>query len=150
MSAYVFSSKYSHQYPIEKTASDSSFACDVTLRNAKFSSTAQKVSNSRSSTKDIQAMFNMLESQSFTLNIDLVQTAFTCNDSLIVQHLLGYTLTDLSVSRCETSHNDSILSLAIPLPTHAISVQLTWLGLKTVGAVRLGLSGPSAISTDSR
>jgi hypothetical protein len=95
-------------------------------------------------------MFDMLNSQPFTLNIDLVQTAFTCNDSLIVQRLVSYTLKDLSISSCQTSYNDSILSLTVPLPIHTVTVQLTLLGLKTIGAIRLGLSGPPAVSTDNR
>src|ERR1700722_17264825 len=69
VSAYVFSNGYLHQYPIERVTGDSSFACDVTMRNAKFSTTIQMISNSRSSTKDNQAMFDMLKSQPLTLNI---------------------------------------------------------------------------------
>ena len=139
-----------YTYPIEKIASDSSFACNVTLRNAKFSTTVQKVPNSRSSIKDIQAMFDMLGSQPFILNIDLVQTAFTCNDSLLIQRLAGYTLTSLSILKCQTSCNGSILSITISLPVHEISVQLILSGLKTIGAIRLGLSGPSCVTSDSR
>jgi hypothetical protein len=124
VSAYVFSSKYYRQYPIEHVTADSSFACDVTIRNAQFSTTIQKRPDSRSSTKYIQAMFDMLNTQTFTLNIDLVQTAFTCDDSIIFEHLVGYTLVQLPISNCQASYNESILSLAIPLPTHAINLQL--------------------------
>jgi len=95
-------------------------------------------------------MFDMLNSQSLNLNIDLVQTAFTCNDSLTVQRSVGNTLQDLSIWTCQKSHNDSILSLVIPLSSHDISVQLSLPGLKTVGAIRIGLSGLSAVSTDNR
>ncbi|CAF0992242.1 unnamed protein product [Didymodactylos carnosus] len=150
VSAYVFSNGYLHQYPIERVTGDSSFACDVTMRNAKFSTTIQMISNSRSSTKDNQAMFDMLNSQPFTLNIDLVQTAFTCEDSLVVQRLIAYTLTQLPIATCQTSHNNSILSLGISLPAQVISVQLTLPGSRTIGAIRIGLSGPSAVSADGR
>ncbi len=108
------------------------------------------ISNSRSSTKQNQVIFTMLNSQSFTLNIDLVQTAFICNDSLIVQRLIGSTLTPLPISACQTNHNGSILSLGIALPIQATSIQLTLPGSRTIGAIRLGLGGPSAISTDKR
>ncbi|CAF1233564.1 unnamed protein product, partial [Rotaria sp. Silwood1] len=148
ISAYSFSNQYFHQYPIEQVTSDSSFACDVTLRNAKFSTTIQMTSSSRNTTKQNQAIFNMLHSQSFTLNIDLIQTAFTCNDSLIVQRLVGSRPAQLPISVCQTSYNGSILSLAIVLPTQEIGIQFTLPGSRTIGAIRLGLSGPSAVSTD--
>ncbi len=148
--AYVSSNSYFHQYPIENITGDTSFMCDVKMRNAKFSTTIQKTPNSPRSTKDNQAMFDMLNSQAFILKIDLVQTAFTCEDSLIVQRLNGYTLTQLPIATCQTSYSDSILSLAIPVPVHDISVQLTLPGTRTVGAIRLGLSGPSAVSADGR
>jgi hypothetical protein len=95
-------------------------------------------------------MFELLNSQSFTLNIDLVQTAFTCQDSLYVQRLTGYKSTPLDIFRCETIHNGTILSLGILLPAHDISLQLILPGLKTIGAIRLGLSGPSAVLEDGR
>ncbi|CAF3345973.1 unnamed protein product [Rotaria socialis] len=150
ISAYSFSNQYFHQYPIEQVTSDSSFACDVTLRNAKFITTMQMTSSSSNSTKQNQVIFNMLNSQSITLNVDLIQTAFICNDSLIVQRVVGSKLTLLPISACETSHNGSILSLAIALPTQEVGIQLTLPGSRTVGAIRLGLSGPSMISTDKR
>ena len=46
--------------------------------------------------------------------------------------------------------NQTILRLAIMLPAHEISVQLVLPGLKTIGAVRIGLSGPSATNDDGR
>jgi hypothetical protein len=150
ISAYVFSNKYSYKYPIEKSTDDSSFACDLQIRNAKFSTTVQRVPNLRSSTKDIQRMFDLLNAQLFTLNINLIQTALTCNDSLIVQRLVDTTASNLSISICQTSQNNSILSLVIPLPTQTINVQLSLFGLKTIGAISLGLNGPSAVTTDNR
>ncbi|CAF1543520.1 unnamed protein product [Adineta ricciae] len=149
VSAYVFSSKYTYEYPLEQSTSASAFACDVSLRNAKFSTTLQKLPSSRSATKDIQAIFDLLNLQSFTLNIDLVQTAFTCDDTLFVQRFIGYTETNLTISSCETRFNDSILSLAIRLPVQEISLQVTLLGLKTIGAIRLGLYG-SGSTTDNK
>ncbi len=150
ISAYVFSNKYSSKYPIEKIIGQSSFACDTTTRNAKFSTTVQQVPNTPRSTKDIQMMFDLLNSQLFTLNINLIQTAFTCNDSLIVERLVGSTISNLSISKCETSSNSSILELSIPLPTHSINVQLSLFGLKTIGGISIGLTGPSNVSMDKR
>ncbi|CAF4564475.1 unnamed protein product [Rotaria magnacalcarata] len=150
ISVYNFSNQYFHQYPIEQVTSDSSFACDVTLRIAKFSTTMQMTSTSHNSTKQNQVIFNMLNTQSITLNVDLIQTAFICNGSLIVQRVVGSQPTQLPISVCETSHNDSILSLAIALPTQEVGIQLTLPGSRTVGAICLGLSGPLMMSTDKR
>ncbi|CAF2015361.1 unnamed protein product [Rotaria magnacalcarata] len=150
ISVYDFSNQYFHQYPIEQVTSDSSFACDVTLRIAKFSTTMQMTSTSHNSTKQNQVIFNMLNAQSITLNVDLIQTTFICNGSLIVQRVVGSQPTQLPISVCETSHNDSILSLAIALLTQEVGIQLTLPGSRTVGAICLGLSGPSMMSTDKR
>ena len=148
--AYNFSNAYFHQYPIENVTRNSSFACDVTIRNAKFSTTMQKMPESNHSTKQNQPMFDLLNSQTFYLRIDLVQTAFTCQDSLAVYRHIDNQLSPLTISTCETSYNASILSLTVLLPTHAITVQLTLPGTRTVGAIRIGLIGQSAVSEDGR
>jgi hypothetical protein len=150
VSAYYFSNAYLHQYPIEHVTGNSSFACDVTLRNAKFSTTTQKRWDPGRSTKQSQSMFDLLNSQPFTLNIDLVQTAFTCKDSFYVQRLIGNRVTLVPINKCKASYNETILSLNIVLPVQEISVQLILPGLKTIGAIRIGLSGPSAKSEDGR
>ena len=150
VSAYHFSNAYLHQYPIERVTANSSFACDVTLRNAKFTTTIQKTSSSSRSTNENKPIFDLLNSQVFTLNIDLVQTAFTCQDSLYVQRLTGFQSIPLPIARCEMIHNETILSLAIVLPVHDIQLQLILPGLKTIGAIRLGLSGSPAVLEDGR
>jgi hypothetical protein len=95
-------------------------------------------------------MFDLLDAQPFTLNIDLVQTAFTCEDQFYVQRLNGYKITIVPVTKCETSYNETILSLGILLPAQVVSVQLVLPGLKTIGAIRIGLTGPSAVTADGR
>lgn len=150
VSAYYFSNAYLHQYPIENVTHNSSFACDITLRNSKFSTTTQKRWDPRRSSKESQPMFDLLDAQPFTLNIDLVQTAFTCEDQFYVQRLNGYTITLVPITKCETSHNETILSLSILLPVQEINVLLVLPGLKTIGAIRIGLSGPSAEVEDGR
>jgi hypothetical protein len=150
VSAYYFSNAYLRQYPIESVTHNSSFACDVTLRNAKFTTTTQKRWDPARSTKASQPMFDLLDAQPFTLNIDLVQTAFTCEDNFYVQRLNGYEITLIPITKCGTSYNETILNLAILLPAQTISVQLVLPGLKTIGAIRIGLSGPSAEVEDGR
>ena len=110
----------------------------------------QLIPNSRRSTRQNQPMFELLNSQPFYLKIDLIQTAFTCQDNLIVNQVIDYTLLQLPITKCETSYNGSILSLTIALPAHDIIVQLILPGVRTVGAIRLGLAGPPAVKEDGR
>ncbi|CAF4635871.1 unnamed protein product, partial [Rotaria magnacalcarata] len=44
----------------------------------------QNTWNSRRPQDEMQLIFDLLNSQPFTLNIDLVQTAFNCQDSFYV------------------------------------------------------------------
>ncbi|CAF0984169.1 unnamed protein product [Adineta ricciae] len=144
ISAYVFSNAFFHQYPIEQLKDNNSFACDATLRNAKFATTTQKRWDPRRTSKESQLIFDLLDAQVFTLNIDLIQTAYTCGDYFYIQRSDGYKITLVSITNCTTNYNGTILSLAIVLPAHELTVQLVLSGLKTVGAVRIGLSSPSA------
>ncbi|CAF3485596.1 unnamed protein product [Rotaria sordida] len=97
--AYAFSSVYYERYPIEKVGSSSWFGCDHDMRNAKFSSSLQMTQLIRF-TDDNWIIYNMLDQQPFTLIIDLINTAFTCNDSIIV-HLIVH----------EVSHNGKSVEL---------------------------------------
>ena len=130
ISAFHFSNAYLHQYPIESVTKNSSFACDVTIRNAKFSTTTQKSWGTRRSNWATQPIVDLLTLQQFTLNIDFVQTAFNCQDSILVQRIINNKYTSLSISNCEKSHNETVLHLAILLPTHEITLQLILPGLK--------------------
>ncbi|CAF4344932.1 unnamed protein product, partial [Rotaria magnacalcarata] len=150
VSACTFSNAYLSQYPIELVTKNSSFACDITLRNAKFSTSMQNTRNSRRPQDEMQLIFDLLNSQPFTLNIDLVQTAFNCQDSFYVQRVIAYTTIQLPIAWCQTTYNNTTLSLSILLPVHTISVQLILPGVKTIGAIRVGLSGPSAEEEDGR
>ncbi|CAF0987621.1 unnamed protein product [Adineta ricciae] len=150
VSAYSFSNAFLHQYPVEQVTKNSTFACDVTLRNAKFSTSTQKRWDSRRTTKESQPMFDLLNAQPFTLNIDLVQTAFTCTDYFYVQRIKADKITTLPITKCEMKYNETTLSLAILLPVQEINVQLILPGLKTIGAIRIGLSGPAAEAEDGR
>jgi hypothetical protein len=148
ISAYTFSNAYLYQYPIETVVGESSFACDTTIRNAKFSSSLQM--SKPHELEDIQPIFDLLEEQPFTLNIDFINSAFNCSDTLLVQRVISYTLITLPITSCSTSYNDSILSLSVLLPSHDLSLQVTLPGMRTVGAVRLGLSGPAATAGNGR
>lgn len=142
-----FANAFLNQYPIEEVG-ESAFACDTTMRNAQFSSSMQMLKPRHP--VETQPIFDLLNRQPFTLHIDLINTAFTCADQILVQRIVAYTLIPLSVSSCVMSYDQGILSLAVPLPSHDMNIQVTLPGLRTVGALRLGLSGPGATHQDRR
>ncbi|CAF1310043.1 unnamed protein product [Didymodactylos carnosus] len=147
--AYLFSHAYYYRYPIEQVGSNPWFGCQNDMRNSKFSSSMQMMGLQRI-TKENDDIFDMLDRQPFTLNIDFINTAFTCNDSIVVQRLFAYTLMSLPITSCYSTKNESIISLVIPLPSHEIYLQLILPGVRTVGAIRLGLTGPGNTSDDER
>ena len=136
--AYVFSALYLRQYPVE-TSSDSSFACNPKLRNSKFSTQMQVLGIPL--TEEVQPMFDMLDKQPYTLNVDFVNTLFHCGN-VSVQQTIGTVVTFISPKKCE--EHGGILAVAVALPSHGISVQLILTGMLTVGGIRVGLSGPEA------
>ena len=99
---------------------------------------------------DIQPIFDLLEAQPFTFNIDFINSAFNCSDTLLVQRVISYTFITLPITSCSTSYNDGILSLSVLLPSHDLSLQVMLPGMRTVGAVRLGLSAPAATAGNGR
>ena len=119
------------------------------MLNAKFSSSIQLIGLSQTVT-EANVLANMLANQPFTLKIDLINTAFTCNDSLIVYRLYAYTLMPIRIESCSSNHNESVLSLEILLSAHEIHVQLMLPGIRTIGAIRIGFQGPGMISPDNK
>ena len=133
--AYSFSARFYNQYPIEKT-SVSNFACDSSIRNVKFQTNLQLLSIPV--TPEAQKMFDLLYNQTFSLNIDFINTLIGC-DAVSIQGSSGTVLSTLRWSNC--TNENSILSLSIPLPSQQISVQVLLDDIKTIGALRIGLSG---------
>jgi hypothetical protein len=147
--SYAFSSAYYERYPIEKVGSNPWFGCHNDTRNAKFRSSMQVVQLTHL-TEDILDIYTMLDEQPFTLIIDLINTAFTCNDSIVMQRIFSHKLMPLKITSCNSSYNESIISLNIPLPGRAMSLQLILPGVRTVGVIRIGLKGPGQINDHGR
>ena len=74
---FWFGSIFVTKYPIEGSIA-SDFACDTSLRNAQFSSQLQLLATIRS--EEEKPIFNMLDQQSFTMNITFIQTGYTCQN----------------------------------------------------------------------
>jgi hypothetical protein len=133
--AVVFSNHYVKQYPIE-TSSDFSFACDTSIRNAKFQTSVQSLAIPL--TDADQTMFDLLNHQEFLLNVDFVNTLIKC-DAVSIEALFGITWSTVRWLSCENVNYT--LSLSIPLPYQLIAVQIYVADIKTIGALRIGLFG---------
>lgn len=136
--AYVFSTLFLQQYPIEN-AHDSSFACNTNLRNSKFSTQMQVLGIPLSD--EVQLIFDMLDKQPYTLNVDFVNTQFRCQN-VSIQQTVGSVITLITFQNC--SEHEGILSVSVMLSFHAISIQIVLNGTLTVGGSRKSLSGPEA------
>ncbi|CAF3887397.1 unnamed protein product [Rotaria sordida] len=132
--AYAFSNAYLKQYLIE-TSTDSYFACDVSICNAKFETHLQTLTIPPSETE--QKMFNLLNEQRLSLNIDFINTFINC-DVISIQALFGNNWSTMRWSTCQNIN--SILSLSIPLPYQHISIQIILAQVQTISALRGGVS----------
>ena len=133
--AYAFSHSYLQLYPIEES-SPSPLSCDTTLRNAKFRTSVQSLAIPHAATE--QEMFDLLNSQQFTLHIDFINTLIICQ-AILVETKVGLQWSALRWSFCNVS--DGIIKLSIPIPDQHIPVRISLVDTKTIGALRIGLSG---------
>ena len=133
--SYSFSASYLKQYPIENST-DSYFACDLTMRNAKFETNVQSLAIPP--VHGEQEMFDLLNGQSFTLDVYLINTQITCA-AISLQALLGTAWTTIRWNTCDNV--DSVIILHIDLPFQQVSVEIDIADERTIGALQLGLSG---------
>ncbi|CAF4103030.1 unnamed protein product [Rotaria socialis] len=133
--AYAFSSHFMRQYPIE-TSSDSYFACDTTIRNAKFQTGLQSLAIPFS--KPDQQMFDLLDNQTLILNVDFVNTFIKC-DAISIDALLDLVWSTIRWLNCDNIN--STLSLSVQLPYQHVSIQVNIADAKIIGALRIGLYG---------
>ena len=133
--AYAFSSQFSKQYPLEQTA-DSYFACDLSLRNAKFATNIQSLSIA--GTESEKKIFDLLDEQILSLNVDFINTLIDCS-AISLQALYGTYWNTIRWDTC--GNHNSILSLSITLPYQRISVQILIADVQIMGALGIGLSG---------
>lgn len=139
--AYKFSSAFINQYPIE-TAPDATFACDLTLRNAKFSTSMQSLGTPF--VEEEQPIFDMLDNQSFTLNVAFINTDFTA-DNLTVSQVLGSILVELPR---QAQVDNGILEISTNLTSHTTTIAFNVSSNSAVGGLRVGLTGPSISNGD--
>ncbi|CAF2390686.1 unnamed protein product [Rotaria sp. Silwood2] len=131
--AYSFSAAFYQEYPSDG-AGRSTFTCGETIRNVKYESGLQSLSIPVS--EEEQPMFNLLNKQTFTLRLDLLNTILTC-ESLSVQQIFGSSTTKL-IPTCTDSIG--ILSTAIKLPYQRMIIEWILNDIELVGAIRVSLS----------
>jgi hypothetical protein len=134
--AFAFSDKYYKQYPIE-TSSDSNFACDTSIRNAKFDTNLQTLAIPV--LPEEQDMFDLLNGETFTVQVDLINTLIHC-DAISLQAQFGTMWSTIRYINC--TNPSSILTIFVELPYQHISIQVFVADTKTIGGLRIGLSGP--------
>jgi hypothetical protein len=144
VSCYVFSAKYYNSYPIE-TAGPSTYTCDTSIRNAKFTSSLQ--SSSVPVSDDFQEMIDLLNNQAFKLNVAFINTVYNCtSDPITLAYLLGTKWLPISTNLSCNSSN-YILSISALLPFRPITVKFNLPNIYTIGGLRIGLSAPGQIKS---
>ncbi|CAF3698824.1 unnamed protein product [Adineta steineri] len=143
--SFWFGSVFLKLYPAE-TSDDAYFACDSSLRNAQFSSGLQLLTTIKSD--DEQPIFDMLDSQNFTLEINFVQTGFTCND-VFAQTNFGSYAVFFSLTNCILQPDNATLTVSISMTYHLMNIQLNLTGQSYIGGVYICLMGDNSTSNDS-
>ncbi|UJR21793.1 hypothetical protein I4U23_024868 [Adineta vaga] len=133
--AYTFAISYMYQYPIE-TTQGSKFACDSSLRNAQFQSNLQALAVPVSTEE--KPIFDLLDAQNFTLQIDLLNTVTSCIKIAL------YEVTDsstTSVALLSCSNLNGTVSTTIRLSEHALTIKAVVSDIQLIGGLRVGISG---------
>ena len=84
-------------------------------------------------------IFDALDEQTFTLHLDLINTATSCTAVSIVEVIESFTYVLPNVLCKATNGTVSIVAV---LPQHKITVRAILNDVQLVGGVRVGLSGP--------
>jgi hypothetical protein len=144
--AYIFSNSYIRLYPIEDIH-NVPFACDTTMRNAKFSTSLQLLATPRS--EEEAPVFSLLDAQPFTLEVSFVQTLFDCG-SLTIQQIVGNNLVQLQWLNCAYGVPINVTqTVTLALLDHQMNIEFILGGPYYIGGVYICLRGPSAMSTDN-
>jgi hypothetical protein len=145
--AYIFSNSYLNQYPIESVG-ESSFACDRSLRNAKFSSSLQLLAAVDTSVEGQQKMFDLMNQQVFTLHVLFVNTLFQCNE---LQVLETYNFVTFSLPfQCSFDSINSVISVNVNLTAQLTTIQFIISSNGTAGGLKIGLFGKEILSDDNK
>ena len=134
----IFAAKFGHsyyyRYPIEKQTCGKSDSCEFNnMYNTKFDTSLQFLS---ASAKQYEQIFSLLNSQQFTLNIELINTLVHCGQ-LTLNYKEGVDFLPFS---CYT--NDRILYSSVKLTIHNLNLKFILSSHETIDALRIGITGP--------
>lgn len=129
-----FSYSYHSRYPLEKQLCNDTTLDDFScFHNAKFDTSLQLLS---STSDQYEQILDLLDSQLFTLNIELLNTSIHCG-RITLSHVESDHFLPFS---CYTS--DFILYLSTELPLHNLNLEMNLFSEHTIDAIRIGLAGP--------
>ncbi|CAF1453698.1 unnamed protein product [Adineta ricciae] len=140
---FWFADDYLKLYPIE-TSSSPRASCDSTLRNAVFDNALQLPLPNVDGTR--WPIFDMLDNQPFTMTLDLINTAATCQDLTVQQNRPGVNYLRLTNISCQIQPDNVTTSTTFLLPSHQTTVQINITGSYFVGGVRLCLRAPGDVN----
>ncbi|CAM4836841.1 unnamed protein product [Rotaria magnacalcarata] len=132
---YVFANNFMFQYPAASVG-NSNFACDVTLRNALFDTSLKSLAIPPSSEE--QDMFDLLNNQQWTLNVNLINTAINCS-SISPYEIIGTSSIALSLATCKNVN--SVVKATIVLSNHAEQLQIVINDINVIGGIAVGFTG---------
>ena len=139
VSCCVFSAKYYTSYPME-TVEPSTYTCDTSLRNAKFSSSLQ--SSSIPVSDSMHEMIDLLNDQVVNLTVAFISTVYNCtSDEVTLTFLSGAKISPIPLDLSCSSSN-YIVSYSALLPFRLITVRFTLPSIRIIGGLRIGLSAP--------
>ncbi|CAF4706160.1 unnamed protein product, partial [Rotaria magnacalcarata] len=127
------------QYPAANDG-NRNFACDVTLRNALFDTSLKSLAIPPSSEE--QDMFDLLNNQQWTLNVNLINTAINCS-SISPYEIIGTSSIAL-ISPATCNSVDSVVKTTIVLSNHVEQLQIVINDINVIGGIAVGLTGPGS------
>lgn len=137
-----FSLTYYQLYPFE--TDNSAFAlCHPELYNSDFSNALQLPLSSPNGSR--WTIFDMLDSQPFSLSVDLINSPIKCTDIRIQHNRRFVRPISIPIQNCTIGSNNITLSFSFDLPAHTTTTQIDIIGPYFIGAVRFCLHGPSNI-----
>jgi hypothetical protein len=89
--------------------------------------------------EDEQPLFEMLNNQSFTLNVDFINSDFTAYELHVFQ-VVGSTLLELPRI---TNESDGLLQVSTNLTSHSRTIAFNLSSNSALGGFRVGLTGPA-------
>ena len=137
-----FSLAYLQLYPIE-TSSDFLASCRAPQYNSNFDNGLQLPLSDPNGTS--WAIFDMLDSQPFTLFVDVINSPVQCTDIRIQQNRRSLLPVSLPTRNCTLSSSNLTGYFSFDPPAHTTTVQVDIIGPYFIGALRFCIRGPSDI-----